>query len=140
MPPHFNVLASPDLGLLSLAYISIRLQPGRCRSLERSVGLLAITQAISLISIQYLQSWLIDKLLVGSIGTLGNKRLMHQQVSPLPHVVTSVLRKLPIPQLQDIVTADERLTGYIKDLYENGDEKSPEGRWSMLVRIVTEQP
>ena len=49
----------------------------------------------------------------------------------------AVVRRLPIRRLQEIAGADAAVASYVRDLYEKVDEKSPEERWSMLVRYVT---
>jgi len=56
--------------------------------------------------------------------------LSRQQIQALP----SFIRKLPIPQLQKILSGDPAITSYIEDLYMQEDEKDSEGRSSMLVR------
>ena len=49
----------------------------------------------------------------------------------------AIVRRLPIRRLQEIAGADAAVANYVRDLYEKVDEKSPEERWSMLVRYVT---
>jgi len=55
------------------------------------------------------------------------------QIRPLP----SIVRKLPIPRLQEIVAAEAIVTDYVEKLYAQIDEKSLEERSSMLVRPET---
>ena len=55
--------------------------------------------------------------------------ILHWQIHPLPRFV----RWLPIPGLQRILGADAAMAKYLKDLYEQADEKSPDGRWSLMV-------
>jgi len=74
---------------------------------------------------------MLDKLLVCSsmvAESLPNTCFL--QIRPLP----SIVRKLPISWLQEIVTAEDIITEYVANLYEHIDEGSLEGRSSMLVR------
>jgi len=63
----------------------------------------------------------------------GTDALSLRQIQPLP----SFVRKLPIPKLQEILAGDPSIVKYIVDLYMQEDEKSLEGRSSMLVRLRT---
>jgi len=74
---------------------------------------------------------MLDKLLVcSSMVAEGLPDACFLQIRPLP----SIVRKLPISWLQEIVTAEDIITEYVANLYEHIDEGSLEGRSSMLVR------
>ena len=54
------------------------------------------------------------------------------QVKPLPNAV----RLLPIPGLQKIIGADAAMAKYAKELYEQAEETSSDGRWNLVVCIA----
>jgi len=72
---------------------------------------------------------------------IARPQLIHAfiQLGPLPDMIASTIRKLPIPGLQKIAAADSIISNYVGNLYNQADEKSLDGCSSMLVRSVALQ-
>jgi len=72
---------------------------------------------------------------------MARLQLIHpfMQLGPLPDIIASTIRKLPIPGLQKIAAADSIISNYVENLYNQADEKSLDGCSSMLVHSAALQ-